>query len=154
LRLASKPFPGDDCFFEKYSDMTNSDVPDVFQRRESAVRSYSRSFPAVFEKAHDAYLFDRAGNRYIDFFCGAGALNYGHNPSTLKRVLLDYLESDGVVHSLDMATFAKQRFLEEFEATILGPRNLDYRVQFVGPTGANGIEASLKLARKIKGRGT
>src|SRR6478672_10903104 len=115
--------------------MTNSHLPDVFQRRESEVRSYCRSFPVVFEKAHGAYLFDRDGKRYTDFFCGAGALNYGHNPPALKRTLLDYLASDGVVHSLDMATVAKQRFLEEFESTVLESRHLDYRVQFVGPTG-------------------
>jgi diaminobutyrate-2-oxoglutarate transaminase len=134
--------------------MMNSHLPDVFQRRESEVRSYCRSFPAVFEKAHGAYLFDRDGNRYTDFFCGAGALNYGHNPPALKHTLLDYLASDGVVHSLDMATVAKQRFLEEFESIVLEPRNLDYRVQFVGPTGANAIEAALKLARKRQRRNT
>jgi 4-aminobutyrate aminotransferase-like enzyme len=102
--------------------MMDSHLPDVFQRRESEVRSYCRSFPAVFEKAHGAYLFDRDGNRYTDFFCGAGALNYGHNPPALKRTLLDYLASDGVVHSLDMATVAKQRFLEATFRSAAGER--------------------------------
>jgi len=31
---------------------------------------------------------------------------------------------------------------------ILGPRGLDYKVQFCGPTGANAVEAALKLARR------
>jgi diaminobutyrate-2-oxoglutarate transaminase len=35
---------------------------------------------------------------------------------------------------------------------VLAPRGIDYRVQFTGPTGANGVEAALKLARKITGR--
>ena len=134
--------------------MTNSHLPDVFQKRESEVRSYCRSFPDVFETALGAYLFDRDGNRYINFFCGAGALNYGHNPPALKRTLLDYLASDGIVHSLDMATVANRRLLEEFESTVLEPRHLDYRVQFVGPTGGNAVEAALKLARKRQRRST
>ena len=51
----------------------------VFEQYESEVRSYCRSFPAVFATAKNAEIFDEDGRRYIDFFCGAGALNYGHN---------------------------------------------------------------------------
>ena len=125
----------------------------IFQRRESEVRSYVRSFPVVFERSHGAHLYDRDGRGYIDFFCGAGSLNYGHNPEDMKRALIRYLEADGVAHSLDMATVAKQRFLERFESVILEPRGLDYKVQFTGPTGTNAVEAALKLARKVKKRG-
>jgi diaminobutyrate-2-oxoglutarate transaminase len=124
----------------------------IFQRRESEVRSYIRSFPVLFEKARGACLYDREGQEYIDFFAGAGALNYGHNPAAMKRALVHYLENDGVTHSLDMATDAKERFLERFEQVILQPRGLDYKVQFTGPTGANGVEAALKLARRVKQR--
>ncbi len=125
----------------------------IFQRRESEVRSYIRSFPIVFERARGAHLFDREGRPYIDFFCGAGALNYGHNPEGMKQALLSYIAGDGVAHSLDMATVAKQRFMERFEEVILQPRQLDYKIQFTGPTGTNAIEAALKLARKVKRRG-
>ena len=125
----------------------------VFQRRESEVRSYVRSFPVVFERASGCHLYDREGRAYLDFFCGAGALNYGHNPDGMKQALIRYLQEDGVAHSLDMATVAKQRFLERFESVILQPRRLDYKVQFTAPTGTNAVEAALKLARKVKGRG-
>lgn len=125
----------------------------VFQRLESEVRSYVRSFPVVFERSSGAFLYDREGRPYIDFFCGAGALNYGHNPPEMKRALIRYLEEDGVAHSLDMATLAKQRFLERFESVVLKPRGMDYKVQFTAPTGTNAVEAALKLARKVKGRG-
>lgn len=124
----------------------------IFQRRESEVRSYIRSFPVLFEKARGAILIDREGQEYIDFFAGAGALNYGHNPEAMKQALIRYLQEDGVSHSLDMATEAKERFLERFEQVILKPRGLDYKVQFTGPTGANAVEAALKLARRVKGR--
>src|SRR5690625_1541198 len=65
---------------------------------------------------------------------------------------MEYLASDGIVHSLDMATVAKQHFLETFNAQILQPRNLDFKVQFPGPTGTNAVEAALKLARKVTNR--
>jgi diaminobutyrate-2-oxoglutarate transaminase len=125
----------------------------IFQRRESEVRSYIRSFPVVFETARGSHLIDREGRRYLDFFCGAGALNYGHNPAAMKEALIRYLTADGVAHSLDMATTAKQEFLERFETVILDPRGLDYKVQFTGPTGANAVEAALKLARRVTQRG-
>lgn len=125
---------------------------DIFERRESQVRSYSRAFPTTFDRASGPYLFAVDGRRYIDFFCGAGALNYGHNEPRLKGALLEYLAGDGVLHALDMATAAKGRFLERFERAVLTPRGLDYRVQFTGPTGANAVEAALKLARKVTGR--
>lgn len=125
---------------------------DVFDRLESQVRSYCRSFPVVFDRAVGSHLYDVDGRRYIDFFCGAGTLSYGHNNPSLKRVLIEYLQHDGVVHALDMATAAKARFLTELETVILAPRGLDYRVQFTGPTGANAVEAALKLARKVTRR--
>jgi diaminobutyrate--2-oxoglutarate aminotransferase len=124
----------------------------VFNRLESGVRSYCRLFPTVFDRAQGSWLYDRDGKSYIDFFCGAGSLNYGHNPPEIKRAIIDYLGSDGIAHGLDMATVAKENFLTEFESIILRPRGLEYRVQFVGPTGANGIEAALKLVRKVTNR--
>jgi diaminobutyrate-2-oxoglutarate transaminase len=124
----------------------------TFDRLESEVRGYIRSFPTVFAKAQNAVLTDERGNQYIDFFAGAGSLNYGHNNPLLKEALLEYVASDGIVHGLDMATCAKQKFLETFEERILKPRKLQYKMQFTGPTGTNAVEAAIKLARKVTGR--
>lgn len=123
-----------------------------FELLESQVRSYSRAFPTVFASATGARLIDEQGVEYLDFFSGAGALNYGHNNSHMKQRLIEYLSDDGVTHGLDMATSAKREFLESFTAVILKPRNLLYKVQFTGPTGTNAVEAALKLARKFTGR--
>jgi len=97
-------------------------------------------------------LWDENDRSYIDFFSGAGALNYGHNNHLLREKLIEYIESDGVVHGLDMATSAKGHFLQTFANVILKPRKMNYIMQFTGPTGANAVEAALKLARKIKKR--
>lgn len=127
-------------------------VLSVFETVESEVRSYCRAWPVVFERATGSRLYDEHGRGYLDFFAGAGSLNYGHNNPVLKRALLDYLERDGITHALDMATTAKRAFLETFRSHVLEPRALPYKVMFPGPTGTNAVEAALKLARKVKGR--
>lgn len=119
---------------------------------ESRVRSYSRAWPVVFDRAVGSTIYDEAGREYLDFFAGAGALNYGHNNPDLKKVLIDYVSDDRVFHSLDMFTTARREFLETFSELILTPRGLDYTTIFPGPGGANAVEAALKLARKVTGR--
>lgn len=127
---------------------------DVFNQHESEVRSYCRSFTTVFNKASNAMLWDASGSRYIDFFAGAGSLNYGHNNPAIRSKLVDYMLEDGITHSLDMATKAKEQFLLRFHKTILQPRGLDYKVMFPGPTGTNAVESAMKIARKVTKRTT
>lgn len=124
----------------------------AFESYESVVRSYCRHFPAVFTKSKGSYFYSEDGEKYLDFFCGAGAVNYGHNNPEIKKRVVDYLMNDGIIHSLDMYTVAKREFIEYFENEVLKPRNLDYKIMFPGPTGANAVEAALKLARKVKKR--
>ncbi|EAT12097.1 diaminobutyrate--2-oxoglutarate transaminase [Bermanella marisrubri] len=125
---------------------------DIFNDYESEVRGYIRSFPTVFDKAIGAELFDEDGTRYIDFFAGAGTLNYGHNPEVAVEAQIKYLQDRRIAHGLDKATVAKQEFMESFVEKILKPRNLEYKLQFTGPTGTNCTEAAMKLARQAKGR--
>lgn len=127
---------------------------EVFDRRESEVRGYIRAFPTVFDRAVGSTLVDADGREYLDFFAGAGVLNYGHNNPAFTRALIEYLERDGIIHGLDMATSAKKAFIEAFERHVLEPRGLDHKLQFTGPTGANAVEAALKVARQATGRTT
>ena len=120
----------------------------TFEQYESSVRSYCRHFPTIFTDAKGAVMKDEDGTEYIDFFCGAGAVNYGHNNSYIKNKVVDYLMTDGIVHALDMYTVPKREFIEALEQKIIKPRGYDYKIMFTGPTGTNGIEAAIKLARK------
>lgn len=124
----------------------------IFEEMESEVRGYVRSFPAIFDVAKGSEIFDENDNRFIDFFAGAGTLNYGHNHPKVTQALIEYLQHNGIVHGLDKATIAKRTFLQKFRDTILAPRNLQYKVQFTGPTGTNAVETALKLARMVKRR--
>lgn len=124
----------------------------IFENYESNVRSYCRSFPTTFVKAKGALMFDDQGREYVDFFAGAGALNYGHNPDYMVEKMIAYLQSDGILHSMDMFTKPKQEFLDFFIHKVLEPRGLNYKIQFCGPTGTNAVECAVKLARMNKGR--
>ena len=127
---------------------------EIFSALESNVRGYIRSFPVVFDRAVGSIMIDEDGTEYIDFFAGAGALNYGHNNPVMKKKLVEYIERDSISHALDMATVAKKAFLEAFQSIVLEPRGLDYKLQFTGPTGTNAVEAALKIARLSTGRST
>jgi len=127
---------------------------DTINRLESNVRSYCRSFPTLFRYARGAVLEDDQGREYIDFLAGSGVLNYGHNNTFIKEPMLKYLMEDRIIHGLDMATTTKRKFLATFEALVLLPRRLNYLMQFTGPTGANAVEAALKIARRVTGRHT
>lgn len=134
-------------------DMTqNTEDTDIFARRESSARSYCRGIPALFTSAQGSIMRDAEGCEHIDFLAGCSSLNYGHNDPDMKAALIEHLAGDGIAHGLDLHTDAKARFLDAFERHILTPRGMDHRVMFTGPTGANAVEAAMKMARKVTGR--
>lgn len=131
---------------------TNPTDISVFKRRESEARSYCRGFDKVFTSASGSEMISRDGERYIDFLAGCSSLNYGHNDPDLKDALIAHIQADGIAHGLDMHTDTKAAFITAFEKLILAPRDMAHKLMFTGPTGANAVEAALKIARKATGR--
>lgn len=125
---------------------------EIFDTRESDIRGYCRVYPTVFTRASNARQWDEVGKSYIDFFAGAGVLNFGHNNERMKEAIIDFMQKDGIPHSLDMFTTPKRAFMEAFLETVLKPRNMPHKMQFMGPTGTNAVEAALKMARRVTGR--
>jgi diaminobutyrate-2-oxoglutarate transaminase len=74
---------------------------EIFEQWESDIRGYCRVYPTVFTKASNARQWDEDGKTYIDFFAGAGVLNFGHNNPLMKEAIIEYIQQDGVTHSLD-----------------------------------------------------
>lgn len=125
----------------------------TFEKHESEIRAYCRAVPTVFKSSSNAKMVDENGKVFIDFFAGAGVLNFGHNNPKMKEAIIEFIQRDGVAHSLDMFTDVKRNFINKFVTTILEPRGWqDRKLQFTGPTGTNAVEAALKLARKVTGR--
>lgn len=132
----------------------SSDRMSIIDKRESNVRSYVRNFPAVFDSANGSWLNTDDGDRFLDFFCSAGSLNYGHNNDVAISSMQAYLKKNGILNSLDFATKAKIDFIEAFDQYILSPRGFKYKYQFTGPTGTDAVEAAIKLARLTTNRST
>ncbi|PWC16419.1 diaminobutyrate--2-oxoglutarate transaminase [Brenneria corticis] len=125
---------------------------DLFNRLESEVRFYCRKFPVIFRKAEGSLLTDIYGKKYIDLVCGCGSLNFGHNNPFIVKRIIEHLKKHGLLLSLDLHTIEKAKFIKKFENVVTNKLKSRYKFQFVGPTGTNAVEASLKLARKITGR--
>ena len=124
----------------------------IFDQLESNVRYYCRRWPTVFTSARGPLITDEHGTDYLDFFAGAGVLNYGHNNPLFVDLAIEHLRSGKLLHSLDTFTEQKRDFLNAVHAHLLAPRQLDMVVQTVGPTGAMAVEAALQLAYRVTGK--
>ncbi len=119
------------------------------QARESSARTYPRRSPLAISAGAGSYLFDLDGNRFLDFLCGSGVLALGHNHPDLADAARAQL--DVSTQMLDFPTEVKQ----EFTSLLFGllPAEMsDYRIHFCGPTGADGVDAAVKLCKTFTGR--
>ncbi|MGQ0776770.1 MAG: aspartate aminotransferase family protein [Pseudonocardiales bacterium] len=120
-------------------------------RRESNARAYPRHFPIAIADAAGSFVRDLDGNVFIDFLSGAGALPLGHSHPELVAAVTSQL---GVLtHGLDFPTPAKDAFTEAQLAMLPAAMRDRVKVHFCGPTGANAVDAALKLCKTATGRG-
>jgi diaminobutyrate-2-oxoglutarate transaminase len=129
----------------------SAELLDRQSRRESNARVYPRHFPFAIADAHGPFVRDLDGNVFIDFLAGAGVLSLGHNHPELVAAVTEQL---GVLtHGLDMPTPVKDEFTEaQLDMLPAGMRDR-MRIQFCGPTGANAVDAAIKLCKTATGRG-
>lgn len=123
-------------------------------RQESSARSYPRRLPLVLKRAAGIHVEDVAGRVFIDCLAGAGTLALGHNHPVVVEALLSVLRDGLPLHTLDITTPVKDRFVQDLFDVL--PEGLagNARVQFCGPTGADAIEAAVKLVRTATGCST
>ncbi|NWD46487.1 diaminobutyrate--2-oxoglutarate transaminase [Pseudomonas gingeri] len=130
---------------------TNTDYLVRQSKFESNVRSYPRKLPLAIAKAHGVWVTDVEGNRYLDCLAGAGTLALGHNHEAIMGALDSFLSSGMPMHTLDLTTPVKDAFSETLLGLLPG-QGRDYCLQFCGPSGADAVEAALKLAKTFTGR--
>lgn len=121
---------------------------------ESNARSYPRKFPLALSKAKGSWVYDVEGNKYLDFLCGAGTLALGHNDEDVKKAMVDLLESDAPLHSLDITTPTKNDFVEKILKLLPSEMQNTSKIQFCSPSGTDATDAALKLCKTATGRGS
>jgi diaminobutyrate-2-oxoglutarate transaminase len=121
------------------------------EQRESNARVYPRHFPFAIAEAKGSFIRDLDGNVFIDFLAGAGVLSFGHNHPELVAAATEQM---GIfTHGLDMPTPAKDAFTTAQLGMLPAGMRDHMKIQFCGPTGANAVDAAIKLAKTATGRG-
>lgn len=122
------------------------------QTRESSARTYPRRIPIAIREANGIYVKDVDGNVYFDCLAGAGTLSLGHNHPVVVAAIRAALDSELPLHTLDLTTPVKDKFVDELFATLPSEFAKNARIQFCGPTGADATEAAIKLVKTATGR--
>lgn len=121
-------------------------------RRESNARTYARKFPMAIQEAHGIFLKDTDGRTYYDCLCGAGTLALGHNHPVVVEAIRSVLDSGLPLHTLDITTPVKEEFVDTVFDCLPKALANHARIQFCGPTGADAVEAAVKLVKTATGR--
>ncbi len=141
--------------------MLHTPVPDIRGNRsllesqaarESNARSYPRRLPLAIRRAEGIHVTDMDGKTYYDCLAGAGTLALGHNHPVVVDAIRSALDQQLPLHTLDITTPLKEAFVDELFASLPPAFAQEARVHFCAPTGADGIEAAVKLAKIATGR--
>jgi diaminobutyrate-2-oxoglutarate transaminase len=139
-RMLSVPGPASSYYLERQ------------QARESNARSYPRRIRIAISEAQGIYIKDADGNVYFDCLAGAGTLALGHNHPVVIEAMRKVLDTGLPLHTLDLTTPVKDRFVEEIFASLPAEFAQNARIQFCGPSGADAVEAAIKLVKTATGR--
>lgn len=119
---------------------------------ESNARSYPRKLPFALEQAKGIYLKDVDGNVYYDCLSGAGAIALGHNHAAAQDAIRRELDNNLPMLTLDITTPVKEAFVNELLSCFPEEFAKNAKVQFCGPSGADAVEAAIKLVKIATGR--
>ena len=134
------------------STMSNQYFTERQNDYESSARSYPRKFPFALKKAKGSYIEDVEGNRYLDFLCGAGTLALGHNDEDVNRAMVELIESEAPLHTLDLTTPVKDRFVQTIFSLLPKGLRENAKIQFCSPSGTDAVDAAIKLCKSATGR--
>ncbi|TDL34182.1 aspartate aminotransferase family protein [Jeotgalibacillus sp. S-D1] len=132
--------------------ISNKDLLEQQERRESNARSYPRRIPLAISEAEGIYVTDMEGNKYLDCLAGAGTLALGHNHPTVIDAMEQVIRDKRPLHTLDLTTPVKEAFVDELFSVLPEGFRERAKVQFCGPTGGDAIEAALKLVKTATGK--
>ncbi|HBC3531419.1 pyridoxal phosphate-dependent class III aminotransferase [Vibrio vulnificus] len=135
-------------------DLTPDQVLLDQAEHESEVRSYPRRLPIAIKQAYGCLVEDTRGQIFLDCLAGAGTLALGYNHPEINQALKEQLDSGLPYQTLDIATTAKTNFIKSVKAFLPEELGNNCVIQFCGPSGADAVEAAIKLAKQTTGRNT
>jgi diaminobutyrate-2-oxoglutarate transaminase len=138
--------------FSAFPQLSQQYYLDRQEQYESNARTYPRRLPLAIQQAHGLYVTDVNGQVYLDCLAGAGTFALGHNHPVVTEAIRRHLDEGRPLHTLDLTTPTKDQFVEELFASLPPEFATRARIQFCGPTGADAVEAALKLVKTATGR--
>ena len=105
-------------------------------------------FDKVYVRAEGAYLYDAAGNAYLDFLSGYGVFNMGRNHPVIKKAIRDALDLD-LPNMVQLDCSLLSGLLAEALLKIVP---LDLGAIFFCNSGTEAIEGAIKFSRAATGR--
>ncbi|HHF2923148.1 TPA: pyridoxal phosphate-dependent class III aminotransferase [Vibrio alginolyticus] len=139
---------------ERTYDLTPDQVLIDQAEHESEVRSYPRRLPIAIKQAFGCLVEDTRGQIFLDCLAGAGTLALGYNHPEINQALKEQLDSGLPYQTLDIATSAKTTFIQSVKSFLPQELSENSVIQFCGPSGADAVEAAIKLAKQTTGRNT
>jgi 4-aminobutyrate aminotransferase len=106
--------------------------------------SYTRCYPLVVERAEGAMVEDVDGNRFLDFNAGIAVVAAGHcHPRIVEAI---QRQAARLIHMSGTDFYYEEMIALAEKLAEIAPGNMERRVAF-GNSGAEAVEASIKLAR-------
>jgi 4-aminobutyrate aminotransferase len=116
--------------------------------KEDLSPAWAPAFDLELSHAEGCYIYDRKGNRYLDFTSGIGVTNTGHSHPRVVRAIQE--QAAKMIHGqIGIGKGEKVIQLTEELKTIL-PKELNSF--FFSNSGAEAVEAAVKLAKQATGR--
>ena len=119
---------------------------------ESNARSYPRKFPIAIAKAKGSWVEDVEGNKYLDFLCGAGTLALGHNNDEVNQAMIEMIQNNQPLHTLDLTTPVKDTFVHTLLSLLPPELGNNAKIQFCSPSGTDATDAAIKLCKTATDR--
>lgn len=135
-------------------DLTPDNILLSQEHYESEVRSYPRRLPLAIKNTRGVIIEDTKGQVYLDCLAGAGALPLGYNHNEINQVMISQLNQGVPYQTLDLTTPAKDHFIKSVMQFLPSDFAKNARIQFCGPSGADAVEAAIKLAKLYTKRNT
>lgn len=117
-------------------------VPTLEKLRDIEPISMRGQPPIVWDRAEDIFVYDKYGNRWLDWSCGVLVTNAGHGPAEIRQAIIDQVNS-GLLHNYCFPSEERAALVELLAS--LAPEPL--KKVFLLTTGSESTECAIKLAR-------